>query len=473
MAIKPPELLNRLPSVSELLDKPPVRALVDRWNRSTVANNLRTYLDELRTDLERRAADLPSIRELAERAAKFVVSRQHQSLGVAINATGRIAGAPWINTPLSEAALERMIAFGREFATAPVPDSVDAPSEISVAICRLTGAESAVVVHSYSSAVWLTLAALATNREVLVARAEVGAVDGVDSLPKLAAAAGTILKDVGATNRTTIADFESAASSQAAAIFTLSNDSYQVIGDTTNAELSDLVALAHNRQLTLIDALGATPLVPAPETIPWPRRSAQASIAAGADVVILRGDALVSGPACGIILGNQEAIRRIAAHPLCAALRIDAFRAAGLAATLVAYENQSSAPTQEPIWQCLRTSTENLRNRAERMAGQLAHADGIATATAIETHSPLSAAITGEGWPSYGVALTPRDSDIAALDHRLQSARLPIRGRVEGDRVILDLRTVLPRQDRLLVDSLLGAHPAPPEQPAEPVAATP
>lgn len=473
MAIKPPDLLNRLPSVTELLEKPPVRALVDRWNRSTVANNLRTYLDELRTDLERRAADLPSIRELAERAAKFVVTRQHQSLGVAINATGRIAGAPWINTPLSEAALERMIAFGREFATAPAIDAEGTPSEAEAHLCRLTGAEAATVVHSYSSALWLTLAALAANHEVLVARAEVGDVDGADSLPKIATAAGVHLKEVGATNRVTTCEYETTVTQQSVAILKLSNDSYQVVGDTASAELNDLVTLAHNRQLMLIDALGAAPLTAPPESMKWPRRSAQASMAAGSDVVIVRGDALVNGPACGIILGNRDATRRIADHPLFAAMHIDALRAAGLAATLAGYETPSTGSLQQPVWQCLQTSIDNLRNRAERMAAQLAHAAGVSTAIAVETHSPLSAAIPGEGWPSYGIALVPKDGDVTGLDRRLQSARLPVRGRVEGDRIILDLRTVLPRQDRLLIDSLLGPHPAAPEPSAQPGAAMP
>ena len=115
MQIKPPEILNRLPSVSDLLEKPPIRALTERWNRSVVAGGVRSFLDELRTDFERRAAALPSIRELAERAARYVVSRQHQDLGVAINATGVICGPPWTAAPQAEVALERAMACGREF----------------------------------------------------------------------------------------------------------------------------------------------------------------------------------------------------------------------------------------------------------------------------------------------------------------------------------------------------------------------
>src|SRR6185369_14311437 len=121
VAIKPPDLLNRIPSVAELLEKPPIRALVDRWNRSVVAGSVKSFLDELGSDLQRRAAEanLPSLRELAERAARYVVSQQHHALGVAINATGRLWDSPWSGLPMSEAALGRAFTTGREFAVAP------------------------------------------------------------------------------------------------------------------------------------------------------------------------------------------------------------------------------------------------------------------------------------------------------------------------------------------------------------------
>ena len=173
MDIKPPDLLNRLPSVAELLEKPQIRALVDRWNRSQVVGGVRSFLEEMRSDFERRAADLPSIRELAERAARYVVSRQQHALGIAINATGQLGGSNWASMPLAEVALERTIALGREFAV-ETQATAAAQGELESLLCRLTGAEAATVVHSYSGAAWLTLAGLAAGREVLVARAEVG-----------------------------------------------------------------------------------------------------------------------------------------------------------------------------------------------------------------------------------------------------------------------------------------------------------
>ncbi len=247
MASKPLDFLNRIPTVSELLEKQPVRALTDRWNRSTVSAGVRSFLDELRTDLRRRAADVPGIRELAERAAQYVVDLQRSTPQTVINATGRMVGAPWAAVPLSDKALERAVITGRDFVA--TPDAPAPATEISSHICRITGAQAAVAVHSYSGGLWLALAALANDREVLVSRAEVGEVDSAGPLPKLAAAARCLLKDVGTANRTTAADYEAATSPRAKVLLKLNSDEYRIVGDTASAELEELVALARDREL--------------------------------------------------------------------------------------------------------------------------------------------------------------------------------------------------------------------------------
>jgi L-seryl-tRNA(Ser) seleniumtransferase len=457
MAIKPAELLNQLPTVAELLEKPPIRALADRWNRSVVAGGVRSFLDEMRSELRRRAGDvpLPSVRELAERAARYIVSQQQIALGAAINATGRLRGAPWRSRPLADAALERAVAVGREFVLDSCPGAASQALDIEPLLCRLTGATVAVAVHSYAGAMWLALSALAAERDVLVARAEVGDVDLAEPLPKLAAAAHVTLKEVGTINRATAADYEDSASPKTALLLKLTPDACQVVGETTMAELEELVALSRACELVFIDALGSAPLVDPPEAHNSPLRSVRGSLAAGVDLAVVRGDGLVGGPECGILLGARDVIRRITEHPLFAVWRLDVLRSAALMATLECYDNKPPAQEQLPVWQFLATSVENLRNRAERMAPQLAHAEGIASAAAVETRSPLFSLPT-EGCPSYGVALTAMEGGVKSLDNRLRSAPLPILGRVEGDRLILDLRTVLPRHDKTLVDTLLG-----------------
>src|SRR5262249_2641658 len=157
-----------------------------------------------------------------------------------------------------------------------------------------------------------------------------------------------------------------------------------------------------NRELTTIDALGAGPLADPPPLVSWPQRSTRASIASGVDLVVLRGDGLVGGPSCGLLIGSNKVIGRLRADPLFTAWQLEPSRRAALVATVECHENPTSGIDAIPIMQCLTVSMENLRNRAERLAPQLSKAHGIGSAIAIETRSPISA-ILPNGIPSYGI----------------------------------------------------------------------
>ncbi len=217
MATKASDLLARLPSANELLEKPPIRALADRWNRSVVAAGVRSFLDELRSDLERRAADvhLPSLAELAERAARHVASLQLPAFRPAINATGRFFSPDFSGAPLADEALEQIVSLGRNYACGGTLNSQDGAAR---AACQLTGAEAATFVSSYCGAVWLTLAALAAERRIVIARRDVGELEPGSSLVSIAQAVRASLREVGAVNRVTPADYEAAITRRTAAI---------------------------------------------------------------------------------------------------------------------------------------------------------------------------------------------------------------------------------------------------------------
>lgn len=464
MVIKPPDLLSRLPSVSELLEKPPIRALAEQWNRSVVAHRVKSFLEEMRSDLRRRAAQapLPSIRELAERAARYVMAEQQRSLGTAINATGCIWSSEWISHPLAEAALQRAVAVGQDFVPAPVADA--RPFDCEALLCRLTGAQAAAVAHSYAGGLWLALAALAADRQVLVARAEIGGVLRTP-LPSLAKAANVTLCEVGTTNRATVADYEAATSPRAAAILKFSADDYHVAGETSDTHLEQLARLARQQRVVMIAALGIAPLTDPPEPCCWPIRSVRASLAAGADLVIVRGDGLVGGPHCGVLVGGRDAINRVKEHALFPALQLDELRLAVLSSTLELYNTSPRIVEALPVWQLLTTPVDNLKNRAERMAPQLAQSSGIAEATPLALHSPISSGReTNTGWPSYGISLAATDGNATALCDKLRHASPSVIGRVENERLVLDLRTVFPRQDIQLIEgvhSVLCPEPQP------------
>jgi L-seryl-tRNA(Ser) seleniumtransferase len=455
MATKTSDLLNSIPSAAELLERPPVKALVERWNRSIVAGGLRSFLDDLQSDLRRRATDagLPSIRELAERAARHVIHLQQPSLRPTINATGRVLDSSWAGVPLADQALERMVSLGRGYVGTAASSSGDA----ATAIARLTGAEAATVVHSYAGAIWLTLSTLAAGREVVIGRAETGDLELGCSMLSMSASVSTRLKEVGSANRASVSDYEAAISKSTAAIVTHEPDGYRVVGDVGSADLEELVALARDRELPLVQAVGSAPLVGGLPIVGDKMRSSAEAIAAGANLVIVRGNGLVGGPPCGIIVGHRDLVRRIEEHPLIAAWQPSAIASAALSATIQLYDNISQLPETLPILQLLTASVDNLRLRAERLTPQLAQLSGIKSAEAIATENSLGAArFSDVVLPSNVVALSVTGDDPRELDKRLRSAPLPLFARVEGQRLVLDLRAVFPRQDQQIVDVLSG-----------------
>jgi len=465
MVGRPSELFSRLPSVNELLDKQPVRVLVDRWNRSAVADSVRSFLGELRNDIERRAADfqMPSLREIAERAARHVAAQRQSQLHPIINATGRLFGPECTSLPLADAALERMISVGRGFLLNSTSGS-SAPAQL----CRRTGAEAALIASSYSGAISLALAALAAGQEAIVAKGDLGEMADGGALATLAQASGIRLRDVGAVDRATIAEFESAFTDQTAAILRHDSETYCIQSDSACIDAADLVALARRRHVPLVELVGSAPLC---ASLPWlsvAPRSAAERIASGASIVVLRGDGLLGGPRCGILLGSRSLVDRVAAHPLRAAWAANPATLVALEATLALYDDLPSMAYSLPLAQLLATSLENLRQRADRLAPQLAQAADVSAADSVEHASRLGLAnLPHDDLPSCAVALTAVDGNVDALEKRLRSAAVPIVGTRAGDRLVLNLRTVFPRQEQALVELVAGPAASAVETPPE------
>ncbi len=456
MATKPSDLLGNLPSASQLLEKPPVRALVHRWNRSVVAAGVRSFLDEVKSDLERRASEahLPSLRELAERAAQHVVRLQQPVVRPTINATGCFFSRSWSSLPLADIALERSVALGACFIK---DDSCSAASKITSLICRQTGAEAATIVSSYPAAVWAVLAATAANKAVLIARGAVGLLENECSLAAIAPLAGATLREVGTVNRASAAEFEAAITDETAVILRHCPTDYRIVGDVQEVEVEALVGLARDREILFVDLLGAAPLVSGLPVLGDAIPSLADSLTAGASIAIARGQGLIGGPPCGIVVGTRRLIRHIDSHPLHSACRLDSSTAAALGATLELYEQPAQLQQHLPLFQLLLASVKNLQQRAERLAPQIAAAESISCATAIPVESQLGP----PRWdnvrmPSYGIAVTPTDGDVDGLAHRLQNAPFPVSARLQADQIVLDLRTVLPRQDQRLVEAFAG-----------------
>ena len=464
MNTKSPDLWNRLPTVAKLLEQPQLRKVADRLNRSAVANGVRSFLIEVKDDLQRRASEiqLPSLNELAERAARHVARYQESSCPPTINATGRLLDSAF-TSPIATEAIDQIVASTSGFC-ASHRAAVDPRSDftaLEARICRLTGAESALVVHNYAGAIWLTLAATAAGRETAISRSDVGDVDPNCSIATLFESSGTTLKEIGAVNSVTAAEYEHAITEDTAAICKHVSDHYRIAGLSSAPDFGELVGLARDRDLTLIHAIGAAPLIDNLPAMHGIATSIAASVAAGAHVTIARGDGLVGGPRCGIILGIHEHVQTIKSHSHFARWQAEPLVMQTLETTLRLYDDVKSVEMSLPIFQLLATPAENLLDRAERLAPQFARATDVENAEVVAIASGFGIERYANCvFLSHGIALTAANGDVASLDERLRRAPMPVIGRRENGRLVLDLRTVFPREDQRLIATVVDCRAA-------------
>jgi len=446
-----PNPLRYIPSVNELLESPPLKGLVEKISDSAAVAKVRTALEEMRDEVQAAAQQrkMPSLSGLAERISERIAGRDQPCLQPVINATGVLLGGSLGQAPLADeavAAVNDTTAATRDYYR------TEKTSTAEELLRQATGAEAALVVDSPAGAIVLATAAIASGGKVAISRGQLGEIEAGCRLPELIAAAGVQLLEVGTVNRTLLDDYSQAIGRQAATLMTVEPGSFAVTGWADSVPVEELAAVAHRHQLPLIHEIGIGGLLDLNEFDISAGLTAPQSIQAGSDVVLLRGDGLLGGPQCGIILGRRTLLQQMRSHSLAAALSVGQPTLAGLAATLRLYDDPQKARHAVPLLQLLTASAENLQNRAQRLAPQ------IAAAGLVEEAEPLAATscwygrpIAARQLPTWCIAVKPAEMGLEELADRLAARTPPIVARVDEDRLLLDLRSVFPRQDTQLV----------------------
>jgi L-seryl-tRNA(Ser) seleniumtransferase len=293
---------------------------------------------------------------------------------------------------------------------------------VTTILRQLTGAEAALVVNNNAAAVLLALAALAEGREVLVSRGELIEIGDGFRIPDVLERSGARLREVGTTNRTRAADYESAIGSETAVLLRVHQSNFRVVGFTEQPALDELALVAQSHKLALVDDLGSGALVDVGD-----EPTARASLAAGADLVCFSGDKLLGGPQAGIIVGRVELIERLRRHPLQRALRADKLTLAALEGTL---QLAIDAPGQIPVVRMLRESSDAVRARAARLAERLGGQVEETIARAGGGALPVTEL------PSFACAVEEE------LAEHLRHTEPPVIAVVRDGRTLLDCRTL-------------------------------
>ena len=436
----PNDLFGRLPSVNDLLENPRIKSLVDRVQEMEVASGLRQYVDRLRDEVSRRALDapIPSIGELADRAARFILGRHASDQPQAINATGQFWPPNLSGPPLADEALASMTAAAQHY-------RVMGDGAATRLAAELTGGQSARLFSNSAAAMLVALESLSDGKCIVVSRAELGTMDGT-RLTDLAEQAGAELIEVGAADSVTVDDYACGLEQGGGVVLRIESMPHALRGQTCRPELAELAKLAEASNAKVIHNIGRGPLTPLGEAIPLEVVSASESLSAGATIVVARGDGYTGGPGCGIAIGRREAMARIDAAPLAAVLRADSLVERALAATLMLHREPDRAALAIPALSLLSTPLLNLESRAERLAAQIATQPGILSAAAMQI--PAGDDLGGmRPLASFGMSVVCESEELQRIQSQLNDAVPRVVGLWDGDRVVLDLRTVLPSDD--------------------------
>ena len=426
-------------------------ALETRYGRDALVRALRAEAAVLRArESEARTGD--AVIATIEAAVTQRLTRDATpSLRRVINATGVILHTNLGRAPLGADAAARVAALAAGYTNleydldAGTRGRRDTHAERD--LCSLTGAEAAVVVNNNAAATLIVLAAIAGGREVIISRGELVEIGGGFRVPDVLAQSGAILREVGTTNRTRAADYAAAINDRTALILRVHPSNFQIAGFTERPALADLVDVGHRFGIPLAEDIGSGYLGSpdgASSSLP-DEPVVSASISAGVDAVMFSGDKLLGGPQAGIIAGTRSIVSRVRTHPLMRAVRVDKLTYAALEATLEEF-SAGRAHLTVPVARMLALTLEQIDNRAQALALELS-ARGL-EATVVDGESTIGGgSAPGAVLPTRLVAVTQPDLSAARLESQLRSQPVPVIARIEGGRVVVDLRTVDPADD--------------------------
>jgi L-seryl-tRNA(Ser) seleniumtransferase len=461
------DLLRRLPPVHEVLASLAADDLAyaprEEWAEET-----RLALAELRAKVLSGGVgpvgleSVASARALLSAARRRMARRRDPGLVRVVNATGVVLHTNLGRAALPAAALDAIAEHGRgyQLLAADRETGERAPRErhVEVLLRRLTGAEAATVVTNNAAATLIVLSAMARGKEVVVSRGQLVEIGGAYRIPEVMAQSGAVLREVGTTNRTHLADYEKAIGPQTGLLLRVHTSNYRVVGFQGDVSLEDLVRLGKAHGVPVADDLGSGALVPLDaQGLPAEEPLVGHSVAAGADLVTASGDKLIGGPQMGLVLGRADAVARVRGHPLYRAVRCDKLVLLAMEATLRLFLHPERLGATHPTWAALTARREDLLARAAALAVRVSSAGLPLRAEAVEAPDAVGAgSLPTVELPGAAVRVVP-EGEAGAFARRLRAHETPVFSTVAEGAVLLHVRTMLPGDEETLLEALRRA----------------
>jgi len=456
------QALRKIPSVDELLSRPQVVDLLKVHPRNVVVEAIRKGLERVRDDILRKQ-DLPKLGEafftfdnLYPLFQKEIDLQIQPRLRRVINATGVVLHTNLGRSPLHPSAIKHLVEVSKTYSNLEYDlergERGDRYTHVEETLCRLSGAESALVVNNNAGAVLLVLNTLADGKEVIVSRGELVEIGGAFRIPDVMKRSGALLREIGTTNRTHFNDYQKAIGPHTALLLKVHTSNFRVMGFTSEVSLQDLVQLGREHQLPVVDDLGSGCLIDLTQHGLEKEPTVQETIKTGVDAVTISGDKLLGGPQAGIILGKKNILDLFKINPLTRALRIDKLTLAALESTLLLYFDEKRAMEEIPVLSMLSLDMRKLKKRGKRLLKRLSRmTNERMTISLKEDVSQVGGgALPLQELPTVVVAVKPLDFSVNSLEESLRKGDPPIISRISKEELILDMRTVFNEEIPLL-----------------------
>jgi len=442
-----------LPSVGKLIETSVIRNMMMSSPRSLVMDAVRAAINDVRLN-----PDITPENEMewGTLVKKYLDKMTVRSLRPVINATGVIVHTNLGRAPLATKAINALTDIAYDFSNLEydIDNGVRGSRHTHCAklLCKLTGAEDAIVVNNCAAALVLTLNTLSQNKEAIISRGELVEIGGSFRVPDIMARSNAQLVEVGTTNRTHLKDYENAITPNTGAILSVHRSNFIQKGFVSSVLPHELVPLAEKFGVPLIHDFGSGLMVDLSEWGLYGEPTIKDAVRDGASVVMMSGDKLLGGPQAGIILGKKSIIKMLKENPLARAFRVDKLTLAALEATLELYYDKEIAVSEIPVLRMITESPYTLHTRAINIVDKLVEMGYNVSVVDSE------ATIGGGAFPDSkidSIAISINDVNPNEIDRKLRELNTPIVGRIVDNTLLLDIRTVPSAYDDILFSSLV------------------
>jgi L-seryl-tRNA(Ser) seleniumtransferase len=455
--------LKKLPSVDALLKDPELERYVAETGRKVVVDSIRRAIDDVRELLKGQTSAEPDQEAIRQKvvagAGQYLTTFARPHYQKVVNATGIILHTAFGRAVLSARALRQIQSElgGYSLLQADIETGKRSRRDacIEQLLTQLTGAEAATVVNNNAAATSIVLNTVASGKEVIVSRGQLVEIGGSFRLPDVMAFSGAKLVEVGTTNKTHPRDYVNAIGEDTAAILRVHPSNYKIQGFSSEVSLDELVGIAHEHELTMIDDVGAGALIDFSQFGFEPEPTLMESIAKGADIVTSSADKLIGASQGGIILGKAGLIAAIRKNQFARIVRVGKLTLAVLEATLKLFLDEAIALSEVPSFRMLRREGLDLSKQATHLASQVKENVAGVEITMVPGFSQMgSGSLPAQNLATTLVVLRPERIGAESLAKRLRHYRTPIFARIQNDRVLIDPRTLLDGDDKIVVDAL-------------------